>query len=59
MAWGCVQPPEGLGPTQTSGQRIRPVGRSGIGSLLVRRQLLICLLRCSVGEVSGPRWLGA
>ena len=46
MAWGCVQPPEGLGPTRkTSGQEARPAGRSGIGSLSVRRQLPICLLR--------------
>ena len=59
MAWGCVQPPEDLGPTQASGQGARPAGRNGIGSLLVRRQLLICLLQCSVGEVSGPRWLSA
>ena len=41
MAWGCVQPPKGLGPIQTSEQGAQPAGRSGIGSLLVRRQLLI------------------
>ena len=46
MAWGCVQPPEGLGPTRkTSGHESRPAGRSKIGSLLVRRQLPICLLQ--------------
>ena len=59
MAWVCVQPPKGLGPTQTSRQGARPAGRSGIGSLLVRRQLLTCSLRCSMGEVSRPRWLSA
>ena len=59
MAWGCVQPPKVLGPTQTSGQGAQPAGRSGISSLLVRRQLLTCLLQCSMGEVSGPQWLSA
>ena len=53
MAWGCVQPPKNLGPTQTLGQRAQPARRNKIGSLLVRRQLLICLLQYSVGEVNG------
>ena len=59
MAWSCVQPPKGLGPTQTSRQGVQSAGRSGIGSLLMRRQLLIYSLQCSVGEVSGLRWLSA
>ena len=54
IAWGCLQSPEDLRPTQTSEQRTQPAGRSKIGSLLVKRQLLICSLQCSVGEVSGP-----
>ena len=45
MAWDCVQPPKNLGPTQTSGQRAQLARYSGISSLLVRRQLLICLLQ--------------
>ena len=46
MAWGCVQPPVCLGPTRkTSGREAGPAGRSGIGSLSVRRQLPICSLR--------------
>ena len=59
MAWDCVQPSKGLGSTQTSKQEAKPAGRSGIGSLLLRRQLLIYLLRYSVGEVSEPQWLSA
>ena len=53
MPWGCVQPSKGLGSTQLSGQRARPAGRSGICSLLVRRQLLISLQQYNVGKVCG------
>ena len=48
---------EGLGPTQILGQEAKPAGYSRIGSLLVKRQLLICLLQYSVGEISGTQWL--
>ena len=54
MVWRCVQPPKDLGPIQTSGQGAQLAGRSGISSLLVGRQLLICPLQYGVKEVSEP-----
>ena len=54
MAWGCMQLPKGLKATQTLKQKVQPIRRSGIGSLLVRRQLLIYLLQYSVRKVSKP-----
>ena len=41
-----MQPSKGLGPTQKiSGHEAQPAGYSKIGSLLIKRQLLICLLQ--------------
>ena len=59
MAWSCVEPSKSLGFTQLSRQRVQSARRSGIGSLLVIHQFLICSLQCSIREDSGPQWLSA
>ena len=45
MAWGCMQPPEGLKFIQKiSEYKAQPARRGKMSSFLVRRQLPICLL---------------
>ena len=59
MTWSYMQSSKSLRPTQISEQEAKHARQNGISSLLMKRQLLICLLQYSIIEISKAQWLSA